>query len=234
LKKTFQFDCRIDPTSSPKGIDLYRRPGGNSTPPSSFPVEGCYAMDGDQLKICLTRRTEPTATVPRPKELTAKPDSAEILFVLERERLSGDPKALQGIWPVTGWLDDGQPVADEKMSRTICVFDGPAITITDCVGEGQYDDMLTGFFVLDSAESPKAITISTHHDHNVYLPDKREVPGIYQLDGARLAIAYRKNGPRPEAFESKPGSGITLLLFDLSKRKTKARKNILNRDSSEE
>ena len=37
--------------------------------------------------------------------------------------------------------------------------------------------------------------------------------GIYKLESDRLTVAYRKGGPRPDKFESAPGSGITLLVL---------------------
>jgi uncharacterized protein (TIGR03067 family) len=42
---------------------------------------------------------------------------------------------------------------------------------------------------------------------------KQEWHCIYQFEGDRLQIAYRKKGPAPEKFESTPGSGITLFVF---------------------
>jgi hypothetical protein len=45
----------------------------------------------------------------------------------------------------------------------------------------------------------------------------QDVLGIYKLDGDRLTIACRKDGPRPEKFESLPSSGVTLLELERTK-----------------
>ena len=44
-----------------------------------------------------------------------------------------------------------------------------------------------------------------------------ELLGIYKLDGDRLTLAYHQGEPRPEKFESKPGSGVTLLVLEKKK-----------------
>ena len=73
-------------------------------------------------------------------------------------------------------------------------------------------------YILDSAKQPKGITLSEFRwrdeKGNV---KKQEFPGIYKLDGDRLTIAYRLGGPRPEKFESVPGSGVTLLVLERPK-----------------
>lgn len=63
-------------------------------------------------------------------------------------------------------------------------------------------------YVIDPTLQPKSIQMT------VSVGMKGQVDryaGIYKLDGDRLVIAFRKNGPAPETFESKPGSGVTLL-----------------------
>ena len=73
---------------------------------------------------------------------------------------------------------------------------------------------LLGSYVLDSAEQPKQITIHSYDLHR----GRVDLLGIYKIDGDRLngdklTIALRKNGPRPERFESKPDSDVHLLVL---------------------
>jgi uncharacterized protein (TIGR03067 family) len=100
---------KIDPTKSPKTIDLL---SSNSTSPDGF--GGIYDFGGEQMKICLTKHIPQLNNDQRPKNFTIDPNSADTLYVLEREQLSADDQLLQGGWNV-GILDIGHrrhPAAD--------------------------------------------------------------------------------------------------------------------------
>jgi len=77
-----------------------------------------------------------------------------------------------------------------------------------------------GPFALDETKQPKRFVVRTGDD--------KELAGIYMLSGDRLTIAYCRGDKPPEKFESKPGSGVTLLVlqkFDPSKPPAPAAEN---------
>ncbi len=87
-------------------------------------------------------------------------------------------------------------------------------------GAGKSDMRLDvdGLFVLDAAKQPKRITIeSGKYEDNTF--QREDLVGIYEFEGDRLRIAYRKGGPAPEKFESAAGSGITLLVLNEHERR---------------
>ena len=78
------------------------------------------------------------------------------------------------------------------------------------------NDQRTVRFVVNATTEPKQITWVGWEGVNEKITEQH-FNGIYKLDGDRLTIAYRKDGPRPERFESPHGSGVTL--FELERPK---------------
>ena len=68
---------KLDPAQKPKTIDMTPSDG----PQKGQVHAGIYSLDGDTLKICFT---EPGKD--RPKELTAKAGSGQMLVVLKRAK----------------------------------------------------------------------------------------------------------------------------------------------------
>ena len=88
-KKTLEASTfKIDPSKSPKEIDLFTGKTGKDH------AKGIYVFEGDQLKICLSalppRPAEkddiPNVSKDRPTEFTAKKDQMRFLFVLIRDK----------------------------------------------------------------------------------------------------------------------------------------------------
>ena len=67
---------KLDPTKSPKEMDMTARDGPNKD--ATFPA--IYELDGDSLKICMAR------TWARPTELKTKPGHQQLLYVLKRDK----------------------------------------------------------------------------------------------------------------------------------------------------
>ena len=61
----------------------------------------------------------------------------------------------------------------------------------------------SGTYVLEPAKEPKTITLFARLSpmRSGDRVEEAELIGIYKLEGDRLTIAFRKNGPRPEKFE---------------------------------
>ncbi|MBN2577933.1 MAG: TIGR03067 domain-containing protein [Pirellulales bacterium] len=206
------FSYRIDPTASPKTIDLLA--DNNATYPEGRPAAlGIYEIDGNRLKIRLSRYLPEVKSEQRPRNFTVDPQSGDLLFVLERHNPSQDEKAIQGTWTLSGQIEDGRPVPEKQLSPQQCQISSYYLYIMEwqkLTGntQGVPKTHLSGDYTLDESKQPKRITIFSWDS----LTLKREdFHGIYQFDGDRLQIAYRKNGPAPEKFESAPGSGVTLL-----------------------
>jgi uncharacterized protein (TIGR03067 family) len=216
------FSYKIDPRSSPKTIDLLQptpesqakhRPGDKEYQEAVVAL-GIYEIDGDRLRICLTRYEPSVKSDQRPKTLTIDPNSGNTLFVLQRYRLSEDEQAMQGNWSITTLFDNGRPVPptelDSPKGIRYSFFGNTAYPFIDVhIDSHRYSGAP---YVLAPAKQPKAITISRYNAF-VSPPEKREWLGIYRFEDDKLTIAYRQNGPRPEKFESTPGSGVTLLVL---------------------
>lgn len=219
----WQFDYSIDPAATPQIIDLRQETGGEQRGP--LRAVGIYEIDGDRMKICLRRYLPTLRTPQRPERFAAEPDSRDILFVLERHRPSMDERLLQGnqvwgsLWAVVSQIEDGKPLSEETLHGRHCRFARWQFDISDIDTEGVSRARTFGLFILDAAKQPKEITIYAQEVDKRW--GRQDLLGIYKLDGDRLTIAYRQNGPRPEKFESKPGSGVTLLVL---RRKTEPAK----------
>jgi uncharacterized protein (TIGR03067 family) len=204
------WDYRIDPTATPKTIDLLT----DLTPGATrLNAVGVYEIHGDRLTICLAKYLPSLKTDQRPTRLVVGPDSGDVLFVLQRYRLSADEKAIEGFWGVASQVDDGKPVPEEKLRRRSCQVFEDNIGIFGMTADGKPDNVLSGPYELGPTKHPKTIRIVTYYDYENKKFERREVLGIYKLEGDRLTIAYRKGTSPPEKFESLPGSGVTLLVL---------------------
>lgn len=104
---------------------------------------------------------------------------------------------LAGKWTVESFEFNGQPVAE--MLAAVREFKADQYSLTPKSGQ-----TFSGTFKIDAAQTPKQI--------DLMLPD-RTLRGIYELDGATLKLAYALEGDaRPTAFESKPDSGVVLVV----------------------
>ena len=210
----------FNPRTKPKTIGLFSEDTPNQ--PRQQAAVGTYELIGDRLKICLAKYLHSLAGSQGPTSIAVRPNSGDILLTLQRYRPSADEKALQGKWTVVSQTDDGKPLsAKERSARSFDVSDiWASLNVRSAFGMATaiFDGLLT----LDPAKQPNWITIRGHKLDNVggaRLDEagnwlKQQLLGIYKFDGDQLTIAYRNGGTRPETFESKPGSGVTLLVLE--------------------
>jgi uncharacterized protein (TIGR03067 family) len=164
------------------------------------------------LKICLGKNLPSVKGEQRPKRFEVDPASGYALFALRRYQPSADEQAMRGAWLATSMIVDGNPLP-EKTRREQSPR-GFSCSFSDSGAHLDLHDKYPGWlWALDPAKEPKTITLVQQQD----VFEKKQRLGIYRLDGDRLEIAYRESGPRPEKFESPPGSGITLLVLQRSK-----------------
>ena len=140
------------------------------------------------------------AHVQRPKTLSIEPNSGDVLFVLNRYRGEEEEK-IRGTWAIVTNVTDGVAVPGQDGVGDLSLDDGNVTSPAYMPGQRVQP------FYLDPTREPKKITLLSGdlHPENMY--------GIYRLDGDKLHIAYRKQGPPPEKFESTSGSGVTLLVL---------------------
>jgi RND family efflux transporter MFP subunit len=212
-------EYRIDPMANPKTIDIVDR---EHTIPNAL---GIYSIEGDQLKICLSRYVPALQASQRPGRFAADANSNQVLLVLERYRPTAEEnavretaKVVEGWWTPIEQVDDGEPVGAEQLRHTVYSIGDDVITghNTDSNGYLNSNWSFKGY-VLDTSATPKRITL-IQSDYTPETPAGREprwtpLPGIYKRDGERLTIAYRKGDKPPEAFESKAGSGVSFLVL---------------------
>jgi uncharacterized protein (TIGR03067 family) len=201
---------RIDPSAAPKTIDLM----GDS---NRLVAVGIYEIDGDRLKLCLSRYLAALKSEQRPESFTVAPASEDISFVLERFHPPQDEKTIQGTWKITEQVEDGKPLSEEQRRRKSCWTGPDLLSCMTKMADGKTKSEAGMNFVLDTSKQPRWITL---FQGGLVEPRKNKwevLPGIYKFEGERLSIAYRKDGPRPEKFESPAGSGITLLVLERTK-----------------
>jgi len=208
----------IDPMASPKTMDLLGhssdflgRAAGNRL------ALGIYRFEGERLQVCLARYLPELISEQRPRDFEIEPGSRNVLYTLERYEPSEDEQKLQGAWRVVSWREP--PQSPRKFEQPL------PKGLTARFNDGHFDiqsyeqeangltrpnTRISGLYRLDSTQSPKAIDIpQTSSPEDLF--------GIYQLDGDRLRIAYRKGGPRPTEFKSDTGSNVTILELEREK-----------------
>jgi uncharacterized protein (TIGR03067 family) len=78
---TLAFKMTIDPTCTPKLIDLSYDAEAENPLPEDFLAEGIYELDKDALRICLT---PPQGIRERPQKFESPANSGRILITLRR------------------------------------------------------------------------------------------------------------------------------------------------------
>jgi uncharacterized protein (TIGR03067 family) len=78
LKKRIEGKLTLDPSKSPRRIDIVTAATDDEEPEE---IHGVYELRGDEVYLCLSSGDEP-----RPTSLRPRPDTAEVSFVLKRER----------------------------------------------------------------------------------------------------------------------------------------------------
>ncbi len=194
---------RIDPAASPKTINIFDQ-GRSGTPGETFAL-GNYDVHNSHLFMRLARFLPAVQGDQRPKGLEGKPASGDVLLFLERYRPSKEEQAFLGNWAVAGVVIDGKAVGEQQIRSQTARFGGMYFNFGDFAAARQFG----GVWRLEASSQPKTITL-----FKIITAEQREqFRGLYKFDGDRLTIAYRQGDSPPEKFESKPGSGVTLLVL---------------------
>ena len=210
----------------PKRIDLYSMNWHPGKPNFTFGplfAAGVYEIKGNQLQLNLvsgcSRNPEP-----RPKALSVDPHSGNVLLTLQRHRLSADEERIRGTWPRVSQIEDGEAVGEDSDR----VIRGLKFAEYDVFDTSFHSDEQRVFrqwgYMLDPSKQPK--TINMHADRTVSDGTRKtqDLRGIYKLEDGRLTLAYRRDGPRPEKFESAKGSQVVLLVLGTAEERPAARR----------
>lgn len=115
---------------------------------------------------------------------------------------NADEKQLQGKWIVESFRYNGNPV--DRLKQAVREFHDGKYSLTPKTGEA-----IEGSVKLDTTKTPKAIDLDVNG---------RIIKGIYELDGDTLRMCYNlTSDERPAAFESKPDSGLIVIVHKREK-----------------
>jgi uncharacterized protein (TIGR03067 family) len=121
----------------------------------------------------------------------------------DKPEKKSDAEAIQGVWKITHFEEQGKVEPPEKFKSMVYVFmDGKATIKVDgkAVVEGKYK--------LDPSKDPKHIDLKLGDEDG---------PGIYKLDGNKLTIcapAFAAKAKRPKEFKAPKDSRLMLMKFE--------------------
>ena len=172
----------LDPTASPKQIDLHFPSGPNSY----IHIRGIYRLEGDRLTIF--QATDWTASK-RPTSFEPKLGDKRSLLVFERVRVS-DRELLQGAWTATALELAGQKAPQSAFEGKRMMFSGDLVSRFGKVNQIRQ-------FRLNPTTNPKQIDIGASVEGEFS-------QCIYELDGhkLRLCLPQKTEYPRPTEFDT--------------------------------
>jgi uncharacterized protein (TIGR03067 family) len=184
----------VDPTQKPRHMDIAFFVGDLKGKTSL----GIYKLEGDTLTIC---RSAPGK--PRPTVFSSKPKSGHTL--MSYRRVKPQDKKLRGTWDCVSAERDGKKLPKQTVQKLRLVLK------KDEYATYRGDDLLfKSVYRLDPMKDPKEIDIIATEGKTKGQPAK----GIYRVEGNTLKLCYGLPGKdRPRAFQSKPGSGVTLTVW---------------------
>jgi uncharacterized protein (TIGR03067 family) len=127
----------------------------------------------------------------------------------QEEASKKDLEMLQGDWAGVSMIQDGMKLPDDDAQAYFRSYKGDKYAVF------RYSQPLAKWtFTLDAAKKPKTIDAQREGD------DKgKPALGIYEFEGGKLKLCVAGIGKeRPTKFESKPGSGHTLSVWEREKK----------------
>jgi RNA polymerase sigma-70 factor (ECF subfamily) len=121
----------------------------------------------------------------------------------EADARKSDRERLQGFWvPVSSEVDGFRQDGDPKLKQWELAFDGDTVTMP---GNHKVP------YSLDPRKQPGEMDIAV---------DEKPIPMrlIYEFEGDRLKLCWRKSGERPADFDTRKGRGTVRILFQRGDR----------------
>jgi uncharacterized protein (TIGR03067 family) len=191
----------LDPTTTPRTTDDTISDG----PDKGKEIHGIYELEGDTLASCVAKVGED-----RPKKFATTPGSGHTFRVFMRVRPDEDPKEkavreelirFGGTWRFAELEIGGQKVPPGNFAANRLILQSDRFLATD-PGE-----TAAGYYKIDPTRVPKTIDI-------VFTSGSLKgttVRGIYELNDDTYKQCFSVDDqPRPEKFESTPGSTYAL------------------------
>lgn len=118
------------------------------------------------------------------------------------DAVQAELRKFTGTWQLTSGLKDGKETPEDVVKKVRVVIEGGKHTVY--FGEEVAAKEIQ--FSIDPSKAPKQVTDT--------LPDGKQIKGIYKLDGDTLTSCVAAvDKDRPLKFESLPGSGHSLRVF---------------------
>jgi uncharacterized protein (TIGR03067 family) len=224
---TRRYAHRLDASKDAKEIDItVTLLNGSLFGPPVGVIRGIYALDGDELRLCLADMDKK-----RPAAFPEKPGPGELLILHRAPR----PKAGDAAPKANPPAQPKQQPAETDLERMIggwtIVNDDSgrkgelwAIGKHEIVKNPHYTGLITQLYFhrLDAAKSPKQIDITVTTVSGVIGADMPiaannriigVIKGIYELKPGELRLCLAEMGKaRPAAFPEKPKPGEVLIL----------------------
>jgi uncharacterized protein (TIGR03067 family) len=135
-----------------------------------------------------------------PKPATATPDAAS---------MQGEFDRFEGTWFFASVMIDGKPLSEEVLKASRLVLKGDRFTLTES------KEIHRGKYAVNPTVTPSTIDVTFTEG-----PRAGKIRrGIYKLNGDTCDVSFGLvELPRPIAFDSKPGSGLTHEVLKREKR----------------
>jgi uncharacterized protein (TIGR03067 family) len=130
------------------------------------------------------------------------------LLAADDDAAKKDRAAMQGDWAADSLMRDGTRADDDSAHSLFRTVKGDAYTTYLFRKK-----IAGGTFKLDASKTPRQIDITPEGGKGVV------IQGIYKIEKGTFTMCYAgPGGKRPTAFESKEGSGVTLIVWKKEKK----------------
>jgi uncharacterized protein (TIGR03067 family) len=181
----------FDSSKTPAEIDLRM---------NSMTAHGIYELDGDSLKLSITRGMNP-----RPTEFASPGAKETTSFVLRRAAAAPAATAsIEGTWYVASMEAGGKADRPESPEEMRIVLTKTMFTMPGNAGG-------TASYTVDSQKKPAEIDLTLGTPNG----STDKVLGIYELNGNSLKLSMgNPKEPRPIEFTTKPGQKHTTFVLE--------------------
>src|SRR6266852_6134749 len=129
----------------------------------------------------------------------------QAVVVQSEDKDKDETEKLAGVWKCVSGVNDGKPLPEDIVKQL-------KLTLTKDQYKTEKGQVLLfdGVYKIDAGQRPKHIDITAPEGEQAGKTSK----GIYALEGETLKMCYANpDKDRPNDFESKPGSGVTLVVW---------------------
>jgi uncharacterized protein (TIGR03067 family) len=122
-----------------------------------------------------------------------------------QDKNKDDSDSLAGVWKCVSGINDGKPLPEDIVKQL-----NLTLTKDKYKTEKGAVVLFDGIYKIDAGHKPKHIDITAPEGEQAGSTSK----GIYAIEDDTLKMCYAASGKdRPKEFQSKPGSGTTLVIW---------------------